>query len=129
MTRSVAADHADLMNETHSSFSAGGQTYAFHDVRAALGADAHARLPYVARVLAENLLAPSRPAGRDARSCCARSPIPRVAPDTRRAAVACAARRRSGFLGHSGADGPCGAALGGGAHGAAIRRASMPRCR
>jgi aconitate hydratase len=44
------------MNETHSSFSSGGKTYVFHDVRAALSADAHARLPYVARVLAENLL-------------------------------------------------------------------------
>ena len=44
------------MNETHSSFSSGGKTYAFHDVRAALGAEAHARLPYAARVLAENLL-------------------------------------------------------------------------
>ncbi len=44
------------MNETHSRFSSGGKTYAFHDVRAALGADAYARLPYVARVLAENLL-------------------------------------------------------------------------
>src|ERR1700730_361925 len=44
------------MNETHSSFSSGGKTCVFHDVRAALGADAHARLPYVARVLAETLL-------------------------------------------------------------------------
>src|SRR5947199_6606132 len=44
------------MNQTQSSFSCGGNTYAFHEVRAALGADAHARLPYVARVLAENLL-------------------------------------------------------------------------
>ena len=44
------------MNEAHSHFSAGGQTYAFHDVRATIGADSYARLPYVARVLAENLL-------------------------------------------------------------------------
>jgi aconitate hydratase len=44
------------MNGTHSSFSSGGKTYAFHDVRAVLGADALARLPYAARVLAENLL-------------------------------------------------------------------------
>src|SRR5947209_1847323 len=44
------------MNQTQSSFSCGGATYAFHDVRTALGAEAHARLPYVARVLAENLL-------------------------------------------------------------------------
>jgi aconitate hydratase len=44
------------MNETHSRFSAGGETYVFHDVRAALGAASHARLPYVARVLAENLV-------------------------------------------------------------------------
>jgi aconitate hydratase len=44
------------MNEPNSRFSVGGQTYAFHDLRAAIGADAHARLPYAARVLAENLL-------------------------------------------------------------------------
>jgi aconitate hydratase len=44
------------MNQTHSGFSAAGQTYVFHDVRAELGAEAFARLPYVARVLAENLL-------------------------------------------------------------------------
>jgi aconitate hydratase len=44
------------MTETHSNFSVGGETYAFHDVRAAIGAEAHARLPYVARVLAENIL-------------------------------------------------------------------------
>ena len=44
------------MNETHSSFSSGGSAYVFHDVRAALGTEAHAPLPYVARVLAENLL-------------------------------------------------------------------------
>src|SRR5262249_10498788 len=34
----------------------GGDTYAFHDVSAALGPPSFARLPYVARVLAENLL-------------------------------------------------------------------------
>ena len=44
------------MNETYSRFSAGGATYVFHDVRRALGAEAYTRLPYVARVLAENLL-------------------------------------------------------------------------
>jgi aconitate hydratase len=44
------------MNATHPSFSSGGKTYVFHDVRAMLGAETHARLPYVARVLAENLL-------------------------------------------------------------------------
>jgi aconitate hydratase len=44
------------MNETHSRFSAGGETYVFHDVCAALGAASYARLPYVARVLAENLV-------------------------------------------------------------------------
>jgi aconitate hydratase len=44
------------MIETQSSFSAGGTAYAFHDVRAAIGASAYARLPYVARVLAENIL-------------------------------------------------------------------------
>ena len=38
------------MNEAHSHFSAGGQTYAFHDVRTTIGADSYARLPYVARV-------------------------------------------------------------------------------
>src|SRR3954470_1115152 len=37
-------------------FRAAGKTYAFHDVRGALGAAAFARLPYVARVLAENIL-------------------------------------------------------------------------
>src|SRR5882672_4012858 len=37
-------------------FSAAGKSYAFHDVRRALGADAYRRLPYVARVLAENIL-------------------------------------------------------------------------
>src|SRR4051812_10969804 len=40
----------------HSTFQSAGKTYAFHDVRQALGAQAFARLPYVARVLAENLL-------------------------------------------------------------------------
>src|SRR4029077_2773059 len=44
------------MTDTQSRFVAAGITYAFHDVRAALGADAYARLPYVARILAENLL-------------------------------------------------------------------------
>jgi aconitate hydratase len=44
------------MTETQSSFTAAGTTYAFHDVRAALGEAAYARLPYVARILAENLL-------------------------------------------------------------------------
>jgi aconitate hydratase len=44
------------MNDTHSHFSAGGETYVFHDVSSALGGEAYARLPYVARVLAENLL-------------------------------------------------------------------------
>jgi aconitate hydratase len=39
-----------------SKFTASGKTYAFHDVRRALGADAFARMPYVARVLAENIL-------------------------------------------------------------------------
>jgi aconitate hydratase len=44
------------MNQAHSRFSASGKIYAFHDVRAAIGAGTHARLPYVARVLAENIL-------------------------------------------------------------------------
>src|SRR5262245_2769160 len=39
-----------------SKFSAGGKSYAYHDVRQAVGADAYRRLPYVARVLAENIL-------------------------------------------------------------------------
>src|SRR5262249_10296331 len=39
-----------------SKFSAAGRSYAFHDVQTALGADVYRRLPYVARVLAENLL-------------------------------------------------------------------------
>jgi aconitate hydratase len=37
-------------------FSASGKSYAFHDVRRAIGADSYRRLPYVARVLAENIL-------------------------------------------------------------------------
>jgi aconitate hydratase len=41
---------------TLSKFSAAGKSYAFHDVRRALGADVYRRLPYVARVLAENIL-------------------------------------------------------------------------
>jgi aconitate hydratase len=41
---------------TLSTFPASGKTYAFHDVRRALGADVYRRLPYVARVLAENIL-------------------------------------------------------------------------
>jgi aconitate hydratase len=43
------------MTETHANFLAGDNTYVFHNVRAAIGADAYARLPYVARVLAENI--------------------------------------------------------------------------
>jgi aconitate hydratase len=39
-----------------SKFSALGKTYSFHDVRHALGADTYGRLPYVARILAENIL-------------------------------------------------------------------------
>jgi aconitate hydratase len=73
MSRGVAAGHPHLMTETHSRFSAGGQTYVFHDVRAAIGAAAYARLPYVTRVLAENIL---RNLGR-----------PGVAPDVLRALV------------------------------------------
>jgi aconitate hydratase len=41
---------------TFSSFSVAAKTYAFHDVRQALGAGTYARMPYVARVLAENIL-------------------------------------------------------------------------
>src|SRR4051812_10131409 len=41
---------------TLSSFTASGRAYTFHDVRAVLGAETYARMPYVARVLAENLL-------------------------------------------------------------------------
>src|SRR6516162_2393865 len=44
------------MNNSQSTFLSGGKTYAFHDLRAALGDQCYARLPYVARVLAENLL-------------------------------------------------------------------------
>lgn len=44
------------MDQAHSRFSVGGKIYVFHDVRAVIGAGAHARLPYVARVLAENIL-------------------------------------------------------------------------
>jgi aconitate hydratase A / 2-methylisocitrate dehydratase len=41
---------------TLATFKAAGKTYAFHDVRAAIGADCYQRLSYVARVLAENIL-------------------------------------------------------------------------
>jgi aconitate hydratase len=44
------------MNNSQSTFLSGGKAYAFHDVRAALGDQSYGRLPYVARVLAENLL-------------------------------------------------------------------------
>src|SRR5262245_2601187 len=39
-----------------STFSAAGKAYRFYDVCAALGGETYTRLPYVARVLAENLL-------------------------------------------------------------------------
>jgi aconitate hydratase len=41
---------------TLATFNAAGRTYAFHDVRRVIGAEAYARLPYVARVLVENVL-------------------------------------------------------------------------
>jgi aconitate hydratase A / 2-methylisocitrate dehydratase len=41
---------------TLTTFKASGKTYAFHDLRTALGDAALRRLPYVARVLAENIL-------------------------------------------------------------------------
>ena len=44
------------MMTTLATFKAAGKTYAFHDVRAAIGADRYQRLPYVARVLAENIM-------------------------------------------------------------------------
>ena len=44
------------MTDARSTFSASGSTYLFHDVRHVLGANAFERLPYAARVLAENLL-------------------------------------------------------------------------
>src|SRR5437763_16251269 len=64
-----------------SCFSAGGSTYASHDLRSALGADVQARLPYVARVLAENLL---RNLGRPGVSAEVLRALadPHVAPDT-----------------------------------------------
>src|SRR4051794_3648755 len=42
--------------ESVSSFTSSSKTYAFHDVADALGRETYARLPYVARVLAENIL-------------------------------------------------------------------------
>ena len=39
-----------------STFTAASRRYSFHDVGAALGRDVYARMPYVARVLAENIL-------------------------------------------------------------------------
>src|SRR5437762_7284081 len=41
---------------TLSKFQSGGRSYGFHDVRAALGSSAYQRLPYVARIIAENIL-------------------------------------------------------------------------
>src|SRR5262245_56172058 len=41
---------------TLATFKASGKTYALHDVRDAIGDEAFRRLPYVARVLAENIL-------------------------------------------------------------------------
>jgi aconitate hydratase len=41
---------------TLSTFKTSEKSYTFHDLRKALGVDVHERLPYVARVLAENLV-------------------------------------------------------------------------
>ena len=70
------------MNETHSSFSSGGKTYVFHDVRAALGADAHARLPYAGAGACGKPFAQPRASRASRRTFCALSPIPHVAPDS-----------------------------------------------
>src|SRR6516225_3231093 len=69
------------MDDTRSRFSAGGKSYVFHDVSSALGADTHARVTYVARVLAENLLRNLGQPGvtEDVLHALA---DPRVAPDT-----------------------------------------------
>ena len=40
---------------TLATFKAAGKAFAFHDVRHAIGAEVYGRLPYVARVLAENI--------------------------------------------------------------------------
>ena len=40
---------------TLATFKAAGKTFAFHDVRHAIGAEVYGRLPYVGRVLAENI--------------------------------------------------------------------------
>src|SRR6476661_2772442 len=44
------------LDMTLARFSAGGVAYAFHDLRAVIGAERFGRLPYVARLLAENVL-------------------------------------------------------------------------
>jgi aconitate hydratase len=69
------------MNKTQSRFSSGGNSYAFNDVSAALGPQSFARLPYVARVLAENLV---RNLGRPGVSQDVLQALadPNVAPDT-----------------------------------------------
>src|SRR5262249_54819166 len=66
---------------TFSSFSVAARTYAFHDVRRAIGASTYARMPYVARVLAENVL---RHIGRPGvtREQFDAIADPRIAPDT-----------------------------------------------
>src|SRR5258705_3591127 len=46
----------DSLETALATFTAAGKTYAFHDVRQALGAARYDRLPYVKRVFAENLL-------------------------------------------------------------------------
>src|SRR5438046_3925576 len=62
-------------------FCAAGETYAFHDVRQALGAARFDQLPYVTRVFAENLL---RHLGRPGVSMALVDALadPAVAPDT-----------------------------------------------
>jgi aconitate hydratase len=58
MPGAVRSQASPMMNvpSTLSTFNAAGKTYSFHDVRAVLGTNVYRRLPYVARVLAENLL-------------------------------------------------------------------------
>ena len=78
--RNSGAGHALRVSETQSSFSAAGKTYAFHDVRKALGVEPYARMPYVARLLAENLL---RNLGRPGvtKDVLLALAAPRIAPD------------------------------------------------
>jgi len=87
VTRPNTSFPADSFANALRTFSAAGKTYAFHDVRQAIGAARYDLLPYVTRVFAENLL---RHVGRPGVSIelLAALADPDVAPDQVRTAVA-----------------------------------------